>query len=274
MLVCGDRTFTIGARTLVMGIVNVTPDSFSDGALFATPDAAIAHALRLLEDGADLLDVGGESTRPGAAPVSPTEELLRVLPVVQGLVARGARCLSVDTRHAVVAEACLAAGASWINDVSALQDDPAMARVAARADALVVMHRREMSAGRAADDVHYHDLLGEVHAFLAARVGAAAAAGVARERIVVDPGLGFGKSVADNLTLLRSTARFRGLGPVLVGPSRKRFLGALAGVERPEDRDAATHGAVALAALSGADIVRVHDVKGAIAVLRVVAAAY
>lgn len=256
-----------------MGVVNVTPDSFSDGGRYLSADAAIAQGLRLLDEGADLLDLGGESTRPGAEPVPADEELLRVLPVVQGLVSRGARCLSVDTRRAVVAKACLDAGASWINDVSALQDDPALAPVAAQADALVLMHRREMSAGESGDRVRYGDVLAEVHSFLAERVAAAVAAGIPRERILVDPGLGFGKSVADNLTLLTSPARLRGIAPVLVGPSRKRFLGALTGIERAEDRDAATHGAVALASLGEADIVRVHDVKGAVAVLKVLEAA-
>ncbi len=270
---CGHRELVLGARTHVVGIVNVTPDSFSDGGRFLDVDAAVAHALRLLEDGADVLDVGGESTRPGATEVSPAEERARVLPVIERLVARGVRCLSVDTRRAAVAEACLAAGASWVNDVSALQDDPRMAAVAARADAVVLMHRREMSAGHSGDAVRYQDVLGEVHSSLAERVAAAVSAGVARERLVIDPGLGFGKSVDDNLRLLCAAARLRGLAPVLVGPSRKRFLGAVTGVERSDERDAATHGAVALAALSGADLVRVHDVKGALAVLRVVQAA-
>ena len=145
VLRCGDRELVLGTRTFVMGVVNVTPDSFSDGGRYLSADAAIAQGLRLLDEGADLLDLGGESTRPGAEPVPVDEELARVLPVVQGLVARGARCLSIDTRRAVVAKACLEAGASWINDVSALQDDPALAPVAAQADALVLMHRREMT---------------------------------------------------------------------------------------------------------------------------------
>lgn len=271
-LLCGGRSFTLGARTLVMGIVNVTPDSFSDGGRFLAADAAVAHALRLLDEGADCLDVGGESTRPGATEVSPADERARVLPVVEQLVARGVRCLSIDTRRASVADACLNAGASWINDVSALADDPDMARVAARADAVVLMHRREMQAGQLGDDVRYQDLLGEVHSFLAERVAAAVAGGVARERILVDPGLGFGKSVDDNMRLLTNAARLRGIAPVLLGPSRKRFLGALTGVEDAQQRDAATHGAVALAALAGADVVRVHDVKGAVAVLEVIEA--
>lgn len=270
---CGDRAFALGERTLVMGIVNVTPDSFSDGGRFLGVDAAVDHALRLLDDGADVLDLGGESTRPGAAEISAADELARVLPVVERLTARGVRCLSIDTRRATVAAACLAAGAAWVNDVSALRDDADMAAVAASADAVVLMHRREMSAGSSGDDVSYRDVLGEVHGFLAERVAAAVHAGVARDRIVIDPGLGFGKSVDDNLRLLQATARLRGVAPVLVGPSRKRFLGAVTGIERADQRDAATHGAVALAALAGADLVRVHDVKGAVAVARVVRAA-
>lgn len=270
---CGDRAFALGERTLVMGIVNVTPDSFSDGGRFLGVDAAVDHALRLLDDGADVLDLGGESTRPGAAEISAADELARVLPVVERLTARGVRCLSIDTRRATVAAACLAAGAAWVNDVSALRDDADMAAVAASADAVVLMHRREMNADSSGDDVSYRDVLGEVHGFLAERVAAAVHAGVARDRIVIDPGLGFGKSVDDNLRLLQATARLRGVAPVLVGPSRKRFLGAVTGIERADQRDAATHGAVALAALAGADLVRVHDVKGAVAVARVVRAA-
>ena len=143
---CGDRAFALGERTLVMGIVNVTPDSFSDGGRFLGVDAAVDHALRLLDDGADVLDLGGESTRPGAAEISAADELARVLPVVERLTARGVRCLSIDTRRATVAAACLAAGAAWVNDVSALRDDADMAAVAASADAVVLMHRREMNA--------------------------------------------------------------------------------------------------------------------------------
>jgi dihydropteroate synthase len=267
---CGDRAFALGSRTFVMGIVNVTPDSFSgDGR--ALVDDAVAHALRQLDEGADLVDVGGESTRPGATPVAPDDECARVLPVVRALAARNIRCISVDTRHASTARACLDAGASWINDVSAL-DDPAMASVAAAADALVLMHwRKAASHDATGDHVRYpRGVVDEVRAFLDERVARAVAAGVVRARIVLDPGIGFGKSVDDNLALLK--ASFDG-ATVLVGPSRKRFIGALTGVDDAAQRVAGTLGAVAVAAMHGADFVRVHDVKATVECLKVVDAA-
>jgi dihydropteroate synthase len=265
---CGDRSFALGARTFVMGIVNVTPDSFSgDGR--ALVDVAVAHALRLLDEGADLVDVGGESTRPGATPVAPDDELARVLPVVRALVARGVRCISVDTRHASTARACLDAGASWINDVSAL-DDAAMPSVAARADALVLMHWRKAASHDAkGDHVAYVDVVEEVRSFLAQRV---ALSGLPAERVVLDPGIGFGKSVDDNLALLKA-GRSLGAHAVLLGPSRKRFIGALSGVDDASQRVAGSLGAVAVAAMHGADFVRVHDVKQAVECLKVVDAA-
>ncbi len=277
VLTCGDRALEIGARTFVMGVVNVTPDSFSDGGLHVAPAAAVDHALRLLDDGADVLDIGGESTRPGAAAVTADEESARVLPVVEALAARGVTNVSVDTRRAAVAAAALDAGASWVNDVSALADDPAMPAVAARAGAVVLMHRRPFTTtpgaapGRHGDDASYGgDVVGAVQSFLAARVQAAVDAGVARGRIVVDPGIGFGKSVEDNVRLIKAAARLSSFGAVLVGPSRKRFLGALTGVDDPAARDAATLGAVAAAVFHGAHIVRVHDVRGAVQCAKVV----
>jgi dihydropteroate synthase len=247
-----------------MGIVNVTPDSFSDGGSFFGVDDAVAHALRLLDDGADVLDIGGESTPPGAAAVDVDEELRRVLPVIEGLARRGVNNLSIDTRHAVVARAALDAGAAWVNDVSAFDDD-GMAGAAAAADAVVLMHWRHGPAGKDGDDVVYGDVVDDVFAFLEARV-----ARVKGAAVVVDPGVGFGKSAVDNLRLLQSGARLRALGPVLIGASRKRFLGALSGRERPGDRDAASVGAACVAAAHGADIVRVHAVKATVDALKIV----
>lgn len=268
---CGDRELALGARTYVMGIVNLTPDSFSDGGRLPTLAGALAHAERLLEHGADVLDLGGESTRPGAEPVPVDDEIARVLPLVEALVARGIRNLSVDTRNARTARACLEAGASWVNDVSALSWDPEMAEVAARADALVLMHARGTPETMQKGRIHYDDLVGEVRAFLEERVARAAAAGVAKERILVDPGLGFGKRLPHNLELTRRLEAFQGLSAgVLYGPSRKRFLGELTGVDDPRERDAATVGAVCFAATRGADVARVHDVKSAVQALRVV----
>lgn len=269
---CGDRTFSLGERTLVMGIVNVTPDSFSDGGRYLDVGAAVAHGQRLLAEGADVLDVGGESTRPGAEPVLVDEELQRVLPVVVGLVAAGARCISVDTRNARTARACLAAGASWVNDVSALQHDPHMLEVARGADAVVLMHAREMSTGAGGDEVRYEDVVAEVCGFLASRVHAAVGGGIPASRLVVDPGIGFGKRVEDNVALTRALATMHDVGAaaVLYGASRKRFIGVLAGIAEPKSRDAASVGAACFAAMHGADIVRVHDVGPTVQALRVV----
>ncbi|HEY4223019.1 MAG TPA: dihydropteroate synthase, partial [Myxococcota bacterium] len=261
-LLCGGRALPLGERTLIMGIVNLTPDSFSDGGALASVDDAVAHALTLVNEGADVVDLGGESTRPGAAPISADEERARVLPVVEALVQRGVRNLSIDTRNASVARACMDAGASWINDVTALEHDAAMAEVCARADVegVVLMHWpaavrarwAQGSTGSRSDDVEYGadegGVVGAVRAYLAARVRAAVSAGVPAARIVVDPGLGFGKSVDDNMRLLNAGSVFCDLGAVLMGPSRKRFVGALAGgIPDPKARGAATLGAVAAA---------------------------
>lgn len=258
-----------------MGIVNVTPDSFSDGGRFFSAAGAYDQAMRLLEDGADLVDLGAESTRPGATLVPADEELRRLMPVIERLVAAGVDWLSVDTSKANVAAAALEAGAAWINDVSGLAD-PDLARVAARADALVVMHARPMSAGQLEDDVSYRDVVDDVADHLAGLCARAEAAGVQPDRLVIDPGIGFGKTVRDNLRLLEGAGELRRLGrPVLVGPSRKRFVGVLAGVD-PGDmagRDQATVGACCLAALRGADLVRVHEVPAVRRALAVVDAA-
>jgi dihydropteroate synthase len=260
---CGERAFELGRRTIVMGIVNVTPDSFSDGGRFHDVDAAVAHAERLFGAGADVVDIGGESTRPGATPIDPRDERERIVPVVAALVARGHSALSIDTRHASTAGAALDAGAAWINDVSGLAD-PDMAAVAARADALVLMHwQHELDPKGSEDTVVVDDIGAAVGAWLAERAERAAAAGVARARILVDPGIGFGKTLAHNLALSRGLDRLTrrcDVAGVVYGPSRKRFLGALVGKERAADRDDATIGAVCAAVAGGADVVRVHDV--------------
>ena len=243
-------------RTLVMGIVNVTPDSFSDGGRLADADQAIAHALRLVAEGADLIDVGGESTRPGAAEVSADEERARVLPVVRALAARGV-AVSIDTTKASVARAALEAGAEIVNDVSAL-GDPAMAPLVAQsAAALCLMHRRGTPADMQSRAV-YADLLGEVQAELEQAL--LRARGIAPARIAVDPGLGFAKTGAQNLLLLRRQRELTQLGrPLLVGPSRKAFIGQLTG--RPAaERVLGTVAAAVHAAAAGAAVVRVHDV--------------
>jgi dihydropteroate synthase len=246
----------------IIGIINVTPDSFSDGGHFATVDRAVAHAEQLTADGCRLIDVGGESTRPGAAPVAPGEEITRVVPVIRELARRGLGPVSVDTRKAQVAQAALDAGAAAVNDVSGLAFDPALAGVVAVAGAgLIVMHMRGTpdTMDRLAEYRGGH-VAPEVAAELERAAARAERAGVARERIAVDPGFGFAKTPAHNFRLLDELATIVALGyPVAVGPSRKRFLGAASG--RPlEDRDRATAVACALAWERGARLFRVHDV--------------
>lgn len=260
-----------------MGVVNVTPDSFSDGGLWFEPEDAVEHGLRLLAEGADILDVGGESTRPGARRVPVAEEMARVLPVVERLVAEGA-VVSVDTTRAVVAEAAVARGAHIVNDVSGGLADPAMHATVARLGVVyVAMHWRGPSD--VMDSLaEYDDVVADVRRELAERVEQLRAAGVREEQIVLDPGLGFAKPGADNWPLLARLGELVADGfPVLVGASRKRFLGhLLAGPDGapapPLARDGATHAVTALAALAGAWCVRVHDVAGSADAVRVAAA--
>ena len=269
---CRDHEFPLGERTLVMGIVNVTPDSFSDGGLHAGPDDAIAHGLRLADEGADILDVGGESTRPGSDPVPVDDELARVVPVVAGLreAAPAGVALSVDTRRPDVAQAAIDAGASIVNDVTAAAE-PAMLEVArATGTGLVLMHMLGEPKTMQVDPT-YDDVVAEVLDFLARRIGAAVAAGLERDRLCVDPGIGFGKNLVHNLALLHDIEAFERLRvPVLVGASRKRFIGQLTGVEEPAERVEGTAGAVAWCAAHGVDVVRVHDVLQMARVIRVV----
>jgi dihydropteroate synthase len=265
----GAGTLELGERTAIMGIVNVTPDSFSDGGAFFDPAAAIAHGLRLAAEGADILDVGGESTRPGAQPVPEAEEMRRVVPVVRELAARAGVPVSIDTTKASVAEAALAAGATLVNDVSALRFDQRLGDVAARAGAaLVVMHMQGIP-GTMQQSPRYGDLLGEVVAELAAGAGRAEAAGVDPDRILVDPGIGFGKTLEHNLELLDRLDALAALGrPILVGPSRKAFIGRLLDLPAGE-RLEGTIAACCLAATRGAHLVRVHDVRAVRRALRV-----
>jgi dihydropteroate synthase len=252
-----------------MGVLNVTPDSFSDGGRFLDPAAAIAHGLALVEEGADILDVGGESTRPGALPVGEQEELDRVLPVIAGLRAAQARArISIDTSKAAVARAALAAGAEIVNDVSALRADPQMAAVLAESGAECCLMHMQGLPRTMQDDPRYDDVVADVRDFLAERVEFAVAAGVARERILIDPGIGFGKSEQHNLELLRRLGELAALGrPIVVGTSRKSFLGRIParvrGVTEPLPPDQRLPGTIAtnvLALERGASIFRVHDV--------------
>lgn len=259
----GARLFD-GPGPFVMGIVNATPDSFSDGGLFLDAGAAIAQALLLADEGADLVDVGGESTRPGAAPVPDDEELGRVVPVIAALRARGFPLpISIDTRKAAVARAALDAGADLVNDVSGLAD-PSLARVVAEAGApIVLMHSRGTPEDMQRRAV-YGDVVQEVAAELEQALDRAAAAGIPRERTILDPGLGFAKTAEHNLVLLARLGELRALGrPILVGPSRKSFIGRIAGSAAPGDRLPGTLAAVTAAVVAGAELVRVHDVAAA-----------
>jgi dihydropteroate synthase len=269
---CRDHRIACGLRTLLIGVVNVTPDSFSDGGLHLDAEAAVAHGLELAEEGADVLDVGGESTRPGAEPVPAADEIARVVPVVDRLAAKLPDVpISVDTRKPEVARAALEAGASIVNDVGA-GTEPGMFEAAREAGAgMILMHMKGEPRTMQVDPT-YDDVVTEVTAYLRDRLEAAVAAGLERDRLCVDPGLGFGKNLEHNLELLRAAGRMRDhLGvPFLVGPSRKRFIGTLTGADDPADRVEGTAGAVAWCAAQGVDLVRVHDVRAMRRVVQVV----
>ena len=264
---CAGRILRLD-RPQVMGIVNVTPDSFSDGGAHADVESAVAHGLRLAAEGADLLDVGGESTRPGAAAVTLEDEIARVVPVIERLVRETSLPVSVDTSKPAVMRAAVAAGAGMINDVRALRAEGALDAAAALGVPVVLMHM--LGEPRTMQDAPvYDDVVADVHRFLAERIFAAEMAGIPKQRLVVDPGFGFGKTSAHNLRLLRQLARFTDLGvPVLAGLSRKRTLGELTGREV----DARVHASVAAAVLAaeyGARLIRVHDVAPTVDALKV-----
>lgn len=257
----GARSYDLDRRPLVMGILNVTPDSFSDGGRFDSPERAADRAVAMVDEGADIIDIGGESTRPNVSPVPAADELRRVVPIVEKLAGIVSVPLSVDTYKAVVAREAIAAGAEIVNDVSGFTFDAAMAETVASSTAgAVLMHTRGRPTEMQKDTV-YADLVGEVAEFLAAAVARAEKAGIGRERIVVDPGIGFGKSLAGNLELLRRLAELSGTGcPLLVGTSRKAFIGTV--LDREVDgRLFGTAATVAAAVMNGARIVRVHDVR-------------
>jgi dihydropteroate synthase len=247
-------------RTLLMGVINVTPDSFSDGGEVLDAAAAVARGLAMLEDGADILDVGGESTRPGATPVTEAEEIARVVPVVGGLAAAGAP-VSIDTRRPAVMEAAIASGARIVNDVTALTGDPRSCRLIAETGASVILMHMQGEPATMQLAPHYEGAAREVHAWLAERVAACEAAGIGRGRIAVDPGIGFGKTVDHNLDILAALDRYAGLGCALVvGVSRKSFIGRLSRGESPKQRLPGSLAAALAAVARGAHILRVHDV--------------
>ena len=265
---CRDREFDLGHRTLVMGVVNITPDSFSDGGRYAAPEAALAHARRLHAEGADILDLGGESTRPGSIPVPAEEQWRRIGPVVEALAREGGALISVDTSSASVAERALGSGAHVINDVTAL-GDPAMEAVVAGAGAgLVLMHMRGTPADMQRDP-RYIDAPAEVATFLGDRLAAATSAGIACDRVALDPGIGFGKAARHSLELLARLEALVALDrPVLVGVSRKSFIGQI--LDLPVDqRLEGSLAAAAVAVFLGARIVRAHDVAATVRAVRV-----
>ena len=269
---CRNRVFRLAGRPLIMGILNVTPDSFSDGGRYHDKNSAVEHGLQMVREGADIIDVGGESTRPGAAPVSLDIELERVVPVVEALSRREGVVLSVDTMKSEVAERALAVGAHIINDVSALSADPRMADVAkAYGAGVILMHKRGESRTMQQQAL-YDDVVREVRDYLAARVNYAQRQGLARPTLAIDPGIGFGKTAGHNVALLAHLRALRAVArPIVVGLSRKAFIGQITGRE-VEDRGAGTLGALAFCLGEGAQVLRVHDVQASRDVIQVLSA--
>jgi len=268
---CAGRLLRLD-RPRVMGIVNVTPDSFSDGGAHDTLEAAVAHGLQLVAEGADLLDIGGESTRPGSAPVPLEEELRRVIPVIERLAAQTDVPISIDTFKPEVMRAAVAAGAGMLNDIHALRQPGALAAAAELGVPVVLMHMQG-EPGSMQDTPHYEDVVADVHRFLAERLFAAELAGIAKKHLVIDLGFGFGKTTAHNMTLLARSERFLELGvPMLAGLSRKRSIGELTGRSEPRQRVAGSVAAHLIAAQRGAKILRVHDVAATVDALKVWAA--
>jgi len=248
-------------RVLVMGVLNVTPDSFYDGGRYAQPTAAVKQGLQMEADGADIIDIGGESSRPGASPIPLQEELDRVIPVIEGIRKRSDVLISVDTTKAEVAAEALSAGATMVNDISALRSDPQMAKVVSRSGAvLVLMHMLGTPATMQLSPT-YGDVIEEIRTFLAERISYAVEAGINRKRVVIDPGIGFGKLLSHNIAIIRRLDRLTDLGaPVLIGLSRKSFIGEILGLP-PGERLEGTIAASVIAIMNGADIIRVHDAK-------------
>jgi len=258
---CRDRTVVLGDRTLVMGILNVTPDSFSDGGNYSDPTAAAERALEITAQGADIIDIGGESTRPGATPVSEPEEIRRTIPVIKRIRAQSDVLISIDTMKAATARQAMEAGADIINDVSAFKADAKMVEIAAETQAGVVLMHMKNSPQTMQKNPEYENVVQEVCSYLRNQLDFVVQHGVHRNRVVIDPGLGFGKTVEHNLELLRKLSQLADCGsPILAGASRKSFIGQVIGRENPEERWAGSLGGAAWAVLHGAHILRVHDV--------------
>ncbi len=264
------HSLDLGKRTYVMGVLNVTPDSFSDGGLYFQKEKAVEHGLRLAQDGADIIDVGGESTRPFSEEVSLQEELDRVVPVVEALSGVVQVPISIDTCKAEVARQALKAGASIINDISALRFDPDIIAVAAKAGVPVILMHMQGTPGDMQKNPFYQNLIPEILNFLRQAMDRAVSGGIKEDIIIVDPGIGFGKTVEHNLEIIKELSQFRVLGrPVLLGASNKSFIGHLLNKE-PHERDTGTMASIAAGVLNGADIVRVHNVKKAVETVRIV----
>jgi dihydropteroate synthase len=266
---CRKRTLTLGKRTLLMGVLNVTPDSFSDGGLFFDKDKAISHGLRMVEEGADIIDIGGESTRPGSKPIELEEELRRVIPVIESIAKDVDVPISIDTYKSTVAQRATEAGAEIVNDISGLHFDPDLAKVAANGNIpLILMHIRG-TPETMQKNVHYDSIFSEILQYLKDSIQRAESAGLDPRQIIIDPGIGFGKTMEDNLLIIKNLHEFRILGkPILLGTSRKNFIGKILNTE-VEDRLEGTLSSIAIGVLNGAHIIRSHDVhqaKKAIAV--------
>jgi len=274
----GSNRLELGNKTRIMGIVNVTPDSFSDGGLFFDCNAAVARGEKLAAEGADILDIGGESTRPFSEAVSPEEEIRRVVPVIEKLAGRISIPISIDTNKAVVAKKAVEAGASIINDISALRSDSELAGVAAKYGLPVILMHMKGTPENMQVSPHYDDLIGEIKGFLKDAIERAVSMGVDRRKIIIDPGIGFGKTIQHNLLLIKNLEELTGLDvPVLIGPSRKAFIRRIlkdkAGNElKPHDPavETGTQAAVAASVLAGAHIVRVHDVAGTVSTVKII----
>jgi dihydropteroate synthase len=264
-----SRTLTLGRRTLLMGILNVTPDSFSDGGLYFDKEKAIAHGRRMMEEGADLIDIGGESTRPGSKPTPSEEEVKRVLPVIEGLAKQGGVPLSIDTCRSAVAQRAIDVGAEMINDISGLHGDPALAQVAAKEEIPIILMHIRGTPETMQKDIHYESLFSEILLSLKESIEKAESAGVDPSQIVIDPGIGFGKTLEHNLLLIKHLSEFRVLGkPILLGTSRKSFIGKILN-EEADQRLEGTLSTIAIGVLNGAHIIRCHDVLPAKKVMAV-----
>jgi dihydropteroate synthase len=258
---CGSKMLDLSSRTHIMGILNVTPDSFSDGGKYLTPALAIERGIQMAEDDVDIIDIGAESTRPGAEPISIEAELQRIIPVLEGLLKQVDVPISIDTYKSSVAETVLKIGANIINDISGLRFDPKMKDVVAKYHVPVVIMHIKGEPRNMQHHPNYEDLIGEIYGYLSASIQLAETAGIKQEKIIVDPGIGFGKRLFDNYEILKRLGEFKGLGcPILIGPSRKSFIGKVLDLP-PDQRLEGTIAAVAIGIQNGANIVRVHDVK-------------